>query len=254
MRCESTFASYLAVVPSFPKGEIMLEVRKSSERGRFELEWLKSSHTFSFGSYYDPRYMGFRSLRVINEDTVQPGGGFPPHSHRDMEIISYVTAGALEHKDSMQNGSTVKPGEIQYMRAGTGVMHSEYNSSDEELKFLQIWVQPNRRGAAPAYDQRTIDETLRRNQWYLLASGDEGEGGVVLQQDARLYTATLEAGRALSYPLGAGRGAWIQVVRGAVQVNGTPLEAGDGAALEEEPAVDVVAKAGSELLLFDLGA
>lgn len=231
----------------------MLEVRKNHERGQFELDWLKSSHTFSFGSYYDPRYMGFRSLRVINEDTVQPGGGFPTHSHRDMEIISYVTAGALEHKDSMRNGSTVKPGEIQYMRAGTGVMHSEYNASDEVLKFLQIWVQPKRRGGAPAYDQRTIDEAARHNQWYLLASGDEQEGKVVLQQDARLYTATLEAGATLDYDLAPDRGAWVQVVRGVVEVNGTRLEAGDGAALEDEPVVHVVGGAAAELLLFDLG-
>ncbi|HEY6724413.1 MAG TPA: pirin family protein [Polyangiaceae bacterium] len=232
----------------------MLEVRKSHERGAFELDWLKSSHSFSFGSYYDPRFMGFRSLRVINEDTVQPGGGFPPHSHRDMEIISYVTAGALEHKDSMRNGSTVKPGEIQYMRAGTGVMHSEYNASGEALKFLQIWVQPNRRGSAPAYDQRTIDEAARHNQLYLLASGDERDGRVVLQQDARLFTATLEPGAALSYELGANRGAWIQVVRGVIEVNGTQLDAGDGAALEEEPTLSIVGKSAAELLLFDLGA
>ena len=232
----------------------MLEVRKSHERGRFELDWLKSSHTFSFGSYYDPRFMGFRSLRVINDDTVQPGGGFPPHSHRDMEIISYVTAGALEHKDSMRNGSIVRPGEIQYMRAGTGVTHSEYNTSGEVLKFLQIWLQPNKRGTAPAYDQRTIDEAGRHNQLYLLASGDERDGRVVLQQDVRLYTATLDPEATLSYELGADRGAWVQVVRGALEVNGTRLEAGDGAALEEEPSINVVAKAASELLLFDLGA
>ena len=231
----------------------MLEVRKSNERGKFELDWLKSSHSFSFGSYYDPRFMGYRSLRVINEDSVQPGGGFPPHGHRDMEIISYVTAGALAHKDSMKNGSIVKPGEIQFMRAGTGVTHSEYNASDEVLKFLQIWVQPNRRGSKPAYDQRTIDEAGRHNQLYLLASGDERDGGVVLEQDVRLYTATLEPEATLSYELGADRGAWVQVVRGAIEVNGTRLDAGDGAALEAEPTVTIVGKAASELLLFDLG-
>ena len=232
----------------------MLEVRKSQERGQFELEWLKSSHTFSFGSYYDPRFMGYRSLRVINQDAVQPGGGFPPHSHRDMEIISYVTAGALQHKDSMQNGSIVKPGEIQYMRAGTGVTHSEYNASREALEFLQIWLVPNRRGSAPAYDQRTIDEAARHNQLCLLASGDEGDGALVLQQEARLYTAKLEPGVALSHVLGDDRGAWVQVVRGAVEVNGVRLDAGDGAAVEEVPSVDIVGKAASEFLLFDLGA
>lgn len=232
----------------------MLEVRKSNERGRFELDWLKSSHTFSFGSYYDPRYMGFRSLRVINEDAVQPGGGFPPHSHRDMEIISYVMAGELAHEDSMQNGSIVKPGEIQYMRAGTGVRHSEHNASGEVLEFLQIWVQPNRLGSAPAYDQRAIDETQRHNQLCLLASGDERDGRVVLQQDVRLYTARLDPGAAISYELGAERGAWVQVVRGALDVNGTELEAGDGAALEDEPSLHIVGKETSELLLFDLGA
>lgn len=232
----------------------MLEVRKSQERGQFELDWLKSSHTFSFGSYYDPRFMGYRSLRVINQDAVQPGGGFPPHSHRDMEIISYVTAGALQHKDSMQNGSVVKPGEIQYMRAGTGVTHSEYNASREALEFLQIWLVPNRRGSAPAYDQRTIDEAGRNNKLYLLASGDERDGALVLQQDARLYTAKLEPGAALSHPLGDDRGAWVQVVRGAVEVNGVRLDAGDGAAVEEVAAVDIVGKVASEFLLFDLGA
>lgn len=231
----------------------MLEVRRSQDRGRAELSWLKSSHTFSFGSYYDPRFMGFRSLRVINEDVVQPGGGFPPHGHRDMEIISYVTAGALEHKDSMQNGSIVKPGEIQYMRAGTGVTHSEYNASDEALEFLQIWLQPNRRGSAPAYDQRAIDEAGRHNRLCLLASGDERDGGVVLQQDARLFTAKLEPAVALSYELGADRGAWVQVVRGSVELNGTQLGAGDGAAIEQEPSLRIVGKTAAELLLFDLG-
>jgi len=232
----------------------MLEVRKSQERGQFELDWLKSSHTFSFGSYYDPRFMGYRSLRVINQDAVQPGGGFPPHSHRDMEIISYVTAGALQHKDSMQNGSIVTPGEIQYMRAGTGVTHSEYNASREALEFLQIWLVPNQRGSAPAYDQRTIDEAARNNQLCLLASGDERDGALVLQQDARLYTAKLEPGAALSHQLGDDRGAWVQVVRGAVEVNGVRLDAGDGAAVEEVATVDIVGKAASEFLLFDLGA
>jgi len=232
----------------------MLEVRKSQERGRFELDWLKSSHTFSFGSYYDPRFMGYRSLRVINQDAVQPGGGFPPHSHRDMEIISYVTAGALQHKDSMGTGSVVKPGEIQYMRAGTGVTHSEYNASGEALEFLQIWLLPNRRGGAPAYDQRSIDEAECNNQLCLLASGDERDGGLVLQQDARLYTAKLEPGATLSHELGDDRGAWVQVVRGAVEVNGVRLDAGDGAAVEEVAAVDIVGKAPSEFLLFDLGA
>jgi redox-sensitive bicupin YhaK (pirin superfamily) len=245
----------LLFVGIFPKGETMLELRKSHERGQFELNWLKSSHTFSFGSYYDPRHMGFRSLRVINEDTVQPGRGFPPHSHRDMEIISYVTAGALEHKDSMQNGSIVRPGEIQYMRAGKGVTHSEHNASeDEELKFLQIWVQPNRRGGAPAYDQRTIDEAARHNRLHLLASGDQLDGAVLLQQDARLYTAILDSGSALSYELGAGRGAWVQVVRGAIELNAAALDAGDGAALEDTPKLEIVGKAPSELLVFDLGA
>ena len=232
----------------------MLEIRKSQERGRFELDWLKSSHSFSFGNYYDPRHMGFRSLRVINEDTVQPGGGFPPHGHRDMEIISYVTAGALEHKDSMKNGSIVRPGEIQYMRAGTGVTHSEYNASDdEEVKFLQIWLQPNRRGGAPAYDQRTIDEAARHNRLHLLASGDARDSAILLQQDARLYTATLDPGSVLSYEIGAGRGAWVQVVRGAIELNGATLGAGDGAALEDTPKLDIVGKAPSELLVFDLG-
>jgi len=170
-----------------------------------------------------------------------------------MEIISYVTAGALEHKDSMQNGSIVKPGEIQYMRAGTGVTHSEYNASDEALEFLQIWLQPNRRGSAPAYDQRAIDEPGRHNRLYLLASGDERDGGVVLQQDARLFTAKLEPAVTLSYELGAERGAWVQVVRGSVELNGTQLGAGDGAAIEQEPSLRIVGKTAAELLLFDLG-
>lgn len=233
----------------------MLEIRRSQERGRFELDWLKSSHSFSFGSYYDPRHMGYRSLRVINDDRVAPGGGFPPHGHRDMEILSYVTAGALEHKDSMKNGSIVPSGEIQYMRAGTGVMHSEYNVSDSDtLEFLQIWIVPNRRGGAPAYGQRKIDEAKRHNRLLLLACGEEEGDALMIQQDARLYTARLEPEATLSYELGSGRGAWVQVVSGELEVNGEGLSAGDGAAIEQVPDVSFRGRVAAEFLLFDLGA
>lgn len=233
----------------------MLEIRRGHERGRFELDWLDSKHSFSFGSYYDPRHMGFRSLRVINEDSVAPSGGFPPHGHRDMEILSYVVAGALEHRDSMRNGSVVPAGELQYMRAGTGVMHSEYNvSNSDALKFLQIWIVPNRRGSAPAYDQRKIDEAKRHNRLLLLASGDARDDAVHVQQDVRLYTAKLEPNATLSYELEPGRGAWVQVVSGELEANAERLSAGDGAAIEDVQKLSFRGTSGVEFLLFDLGA
>ena len=232
----------------------MMQLRRSAERGRFGLDWLQSAHTFSFGSYFDPNHMGFRSLRVINEDTVQPGGGFPPHGHRDMEIISYVTAGALEHEDSMRHGSVVHAGDVQYMRAGKGVRHSEYNASDDEvLKFLQIWIVPNRRGAEPAYDQRTLQDGERNNRFCLIASGDPQDGGIVIQQDARLLTSKLEAGSTLSYDLGPQRGAWVQLVQGNIELNGAKLTSGDGVALEAVEQMSFKANEASEVLLFDLG-
>ncbi len=232
----------------------MLEVRKSNARGHVDWDWLSSAHTFSFGSYFDPSHMGFRSLRVINEDTVQPGGGFPAHGHRDMEIISYVLSGALEHRDSMNHGAVVRSGEIQYMRAGTGVRHSEYNASDDELlKFLQIWIIPDRRGGAPTYDQRTIDEAQRHNRFHLLASPDGSSGSIQIQQDARLLTTRLQPGAKLDYPLAEGRGAWVQVVDGDLVVNDTSLASGDGLSIEGLPSLGFSATRPSEILLFDLG-
>ena len=232
----------------------MFEVLRSEERGRADWEWLHSAHSFSFGSYFNPKRMGFRSLRVINEDTVAPGAGFPTHGHRDMEILSYVLSGELEHKDSMNNGALVRPGEIQYMRAGTGVRHSEYNASQEHpLRFLQIWIIPNRQGGAPAYDQRTIDEGQRRNRFSLLASGDPQSGAIAIQQDARVLTARFDTGTELSYPLAPGRGAWVQVIQGQLLLNEVALADGDGMQLEQLDELRFQARTPSEVLLFDLG-
>ena len=232
----------------------MITLRPAAERGATQIGWLDSRHTFSFGEYRDPRHMGFRSLRVINDDRVAPGAGFGKHGHRDMEILSYVVSGALEHRDSMNNGSVVRPGEVQYMRAGSGVRHSEYNASDDEvLKFLQIWIVPNRPGGAPGYDQRKIDDVARDNRFRVVASGDPKDDAILIQQDARLLTAKLAAGAELDYPLAQGRGAWVQVVSGELDVNGTALGSGDGAALEDESALHLTAKGPSEILLFDLG-
>lgn len=232
----------------------MYEMRKSSERGQAEHGWLSSRHTFSFADYYDPRFMGFGDLRVINEDRVTGGAGFPPHPHRDMEILSYVLEGGLEHKDSMGTGSIIKPGELQRMSAGTGVLHSEYNASkNDPLRFLQIWVLPEARGIQPSYEQKAFSVEERTNRMRLLASRDGADGSVTVHQDLRLYGSLLEAGAALTHPVPNGRRAWLQVANGSLSVGEHALMQGDGLAVVGEPELVLRAGAqGAEILLFDL--
>jgi redox-sensitive bicupin YhaK (pirin superfamily) len=232
----------------------MLTIRKANERGHAEHGWLDSYHTFSFADYYDPANMGFRTLRVINEDRVAPGQGFPTHHHRDMEIISYVLEGAVQHKDSMGTGSVIRPGDVQRMSAGTGVMHSEYNGSKSEpVHFLQIWIVPDRRGHQPGYEQKTFTDEDKAGRLRLVASPDGADGSVRLHQDARLYATVLTEGQQVTHTLAKGRGAWVQVARGQVTVGGKALEAGDGAALVDEEMVRIVGRSAAEVLLFDLG-
>ena len=232
----------------------MIRVRKAHHRGHAQHGWLESHHTFSFAGYHDPNQMGFRSLRVINEDRVQPGRGFDTHSHRDMEIISYVLQGALEHKDSMNNGSVIRPGDVQLMRAGTGVTHSEYNHSNEELvHFLQIWILPDEEGLEPTYDQRHVPLEERKNVLRLVASRDGREASVRVHQDAELYVTVLEEGHSVTHSLADGRHAWVQVARGCVRLNGNSLEEGDGAAVSNETMIDIAGDGQAEILVFDLG-
>ena len=230
----------------------MIAIRRAAERGRTDWGWLDSRHTFSFGEYYDPRHMGFGSLRVINDDRVEPGAGFGTHGHRDMEILSYVLEGGLEHEDSTGGGGVIRPGEIQFMRAGTGVTHSEYNASKSEpVHFLQIWVEPDTRGLAPRYDQKAFDADAAASRFVLLAAPDGRDGSIQVNQDLGLWVTRLVAGPERVHALAPGRQAWVHVARGAATVNGHPLEAGDGAALSDEPAV-VLQGGDAELLLFDL--
>jgi redox-sensitive bicupin YhaK (pirin superfamily) len=231
----------------------VIEVRRSHERGRAEWGWLSSRHTFSFAGYRDPAHMGFRDLRVVNEDRVAPGRGFETHAHRDMEIVSYVIAGALEHRDSLGNGSVIRPGDVQRMTAGTGVTHSEFNpSSTEPVHFLQIWVLPERAGLEPDYQQAHFGPEVRRGAWRLVTSRDGREGSVVIHQDCDLYASILEAGSGASFALRPGRHAWLQVVTGELALAEAGLSAGDGVAISGEPGLDLEARARSEVLLFDL--
>ena len=231
----------------------MITRRPAKERGHFDHGWLDTYHSFSFSEYHDPAHMGFRSLRVINEDRVDPKAGFPPHSHRDMEIITYVLAGALGHKDSMGNGSVIRPGDVQRMSAGTGVTHSEYNGSEEEpVHLLQIWILPERRGIAPGYEEKRFPAEEKRGRLRLIASRDAAEGSVTIHQDARVYASLLDGGQTVRHPLAPGRGAWLHLVSGAATVNGTALVTGDGAAVENEGALEIRADEPTELLLFDL--
>lgn len=230
----------------------MLRIRKATERGHADHGWLNTYHTFSFADYYDPAQMGFRSLRVINEDRVEPAIGFPTHPHRDMEIISYVLEGALEHRDSMGNGSVIYPGELQRMSAGTGITHSEFNhEKNEELHFLQIWILPERLGVQPSYEQKFFSDEEKRGTLRLIASPDGSDGSVTIHQDARLYAALLD-GHELSHTLSPGRHAWLQVLRGEVLLNGQRLGTGDGAAISDEERLVVSSAAAAEVLLFDL--
>jgi quercetin 2,3-dioxygenase len=241
-------------VPASAAGETaMIEFRDRMARGRTRIGWLDSRHSFSFGGYHDPKHMGFRALRVINEDRVIPGAGFPSHSHRDMEIISYVLKGKLRHQDSLGNGSVISPGEVQRMSAGTGITHSEYNASaDAPVHFLQIWILPDKTGASPGYEQKPIEGEKSRGR-LLLAAGPKGTDAIVaIQQDALMYVSRLDADATLSHELRPGRGAWLQVARGVVALNGTEMKHGDGAAIEGEPRLAIEAMTEAEVLLFDL--
>ena len=231
----------------------MITLRPARERGHAEHGWLESWHTFSFAGYHDPVHMGFRDLRVINEDRVQPGRGFGTHSHRDMEILSYVIDGALEHRDSLGNRSVILPHEVQRMSAGTGVSHSEWNGSRAELvHFLQIWILPEREGIAPGYEQRAFPPEEKRGRLRLVASRDGRDGSVSLHQDVSVFLTLLGPGACAEHPLLAGRHAWVQVARGRMELDGRPLAAGDGAAISGESAVRLEAKDESEALVFDL--
>jgi quercetin 2,3-dioxygenase len=231
----------------------MIVVRDRNRRGHTQLGWLDSRHSFSFGDYHDPNHMGFRSLRVINDDRVIPGAGFGTHGHRDMEIVSYVLQGALAHQDSLGTGSTILPGDVQRMSAGTGIMHSEFNASAAEpVHFLQIWLVPEARGLAPGYEQKRFPPEERRNRFRLVADRHGTDGVLTIHQDVKLYVATLEAGAALAQPLPPGRHAWLQVAGGIVSLEGDELRAGDGAAISGETSVRLETATGAELLLFDL--
>jgi redox-sensitive bicupin YhaK (pirin superfamily) len=231
----------------------MITVRKSEERGHFDLGWLDTYLTFSFDRYYDPAHMAFRSLRVINEDRVQPGRGFPTHSHRDMEIITYILEGALEHKDSLGNGSVIRPGDVQRMSAGTGVAHSEKNPSpDEPVHLLQIWILPAREGLRPGYEQIHFRPEDLEGRVRLIASEDGSNGSVTIHQDVRLYATRLEANDSVTHQLAPGRHAWAQVAQGAIKLNDTNLQQGDGASATHESALKLVATEPAEVLLFDL--
>jgi len=232
-----------------------LALRKSDERGKANFGWLDSKHSFSFGHYHDPKHMGFGPLRVINEDRVAPGGGFPTHPHSDMEIISYVLEGALEHKDSIGTGSVIRPGDIQRMTAGSGVRHSEFNASKtDSVHFLQIWVIPEKKGLRPSYEQKSFSDDEKRGTLRLIGSRDGREGSVTIHQDVDLYATVLAAGKAVTHTIAVGRGGWIQVVRGAVEIDGSTLEAGDGAAITHSGALTIQGTTDAEVLLFDMGA
>ncbi len=232
----------------------MITVRSSQSRGKANFGWLDSRHTFSFGQYHDPKYMGFASLRVINEDKVIPGEGFPTHGHRDMEIVTYVLQGALEHKDSLGPGSIIYPGDVQRMSAGTGIQHSEYNpSATEPVHLLQIWILPDEQGITPSYEQKHFAPAEKQGKLRLVAARDGRENSVTIHQDSNVYAALLSAGDTVTHHLEPGRVAWLQVASGKVQLNDTTLVAGDGAAIEVENSIELTGlDPNSEVLLFDL--
>jgi redox-sensitive bicupin YhaK (pirin superfamily) len=231
----------------------MLQIRKASDRGHADHGWLDTHHTFSFADYFDPDHMGFRALRVINEDRVRPGMGFGTHGHRDMEIVTYVLEGALAHKDSMGNGAVLRPGEFQRMSAGTGIRHSEFNPSQSEpVHFYQIWLLPRSKGVEPSYEQKFFPEDQKRGRLRLVASPDGADGSLRIGQDARVYLATLAGGESVVHEIRPGRHAWLQVLRGRVKVNGVALEASDGLAASDERSLTVAAEEVSEVMLFDL--
>ena len=231
----------------------MLTVRKADERGHANHGWLDTWHTFSFADYQDPRHMGYGPLRVINDDTVQPGQGFGTHGHRDMEIITYVLEGALEHKDSMNNGSIIRPGNVQRMSAGTGVRHSEFNPSrDEGVHFLQIWIEPSVTGVRPSYEEKQFGPAEKKGQLRLIAAPDGRAGSVTIHQDAYVYAAVLDGKDTVTHRLEPGRRAFLHVARGSIEVNGTPLKGGDGVKISGESEISLAGAAQAEVLLFDL--
>ena len=233
----------------------MLTIRKSDERGPTNIGWLKSKHTFSFGQYYDPAHMGFGPLRVINEDRVIPGAGFGTHGHSDMEIISYVLDGALEHKDSIGTGSVIRPGDVQRMSAGSGIHHSEFNhSKTDPVHFLQIWIVPERGGLEPSYEQRAFTDAEKRGRLRLVGSPDGRDGSVIIHQDVDLYAGLFDDGESARLSLRPGRKAWVQVARGDAVVNGEPLTAGDGVAIADVEALGIEGRQDAEVLVFDMAA
>jgi quercetin 2,3-dioxygenase len=233
--------------------QAMLTVRQSNQRGHFDHGWLNTYHTFSFDQYYDPRYVGFRSLRVINEDFVAAGRGFPKHGHRDMEIITYILQGALKHEDSMGNGSVIRPGDVQRMTAGTGVRHSEQNASaDEPVHLLQIWIIPNADNLEPGYEQKAFTTEERRNQLRLIASTDGRDGSISVHQDVSLFASILDDGQHVQYEMDPTRFGWLQIARGSVNVNDERVEQGDGVVIVDESHLQINANESAELLLFDL--
>ena len=231
----------------------MIQIRKAEERGHADHGWLNTYHTFSFASYHDPDHMGFRSLRVMNEDRVAAGKGFGTHPHRDMEIVSYVLEGALEHKDSMGNGEVLRPGEFQRITAGTGITHSEFNPSTvEQTHFYQIWILPDAAGLPPGYEQKRFDDDRMRNALRLVASPDGEDGSLTIHQDARIYLSKLDAGKTIEFTVPSGRHAWLQVLRGGVTLNGGAMQASDGAAVSDEATLSIAATSDAEIMLFDL--
>lgn len=231
----------------------MIKIRKANERGHANHGWLDTHYTFSFSDYYDPRFQGFRNLRVINEDYIEPAQGFPKHGHRDMEIITYMINGELSHKDSMGNGETIRPNEVQRMTAGTGVLHSEYSSPTEKTHLLQIWILPEKHGLTPSYEQKLFAPGEKEGKLKLVASRGGDDGSVTINQDVQLYASVLTSGKQVSHQLADGRHAWIQVISGSIDVNGYSLEKGDGAAISEETSLKIAATDdNTEFLLFDL--
>lgn len=231
----------------------MISVRKSDDRGQTRIGWLDSRHSFSFNRYYDPRHMGFRTLRVINDDDIAPGGAFGTHPHQDMEILTWVLDGSVVHRDSTGGSGEIRPGDLQAMTAGTGIFHSEANGSKEKpLRLLQIWIHPEGEGLKPGYDQKHFPKEQRTNRLQLVASRDERDASLLIHQDASVYVADLEPGNAVTHTLAPGRGAWLQVATGSVTLNGVALEEGDGAAVTEESVLEIAGRDAAEVLLFDL--
>ncbi len=231
----------------------MIQIQKAEARGHFNHGWLDAYHTFSFGDFYDPEHTHFRALRVMNEDRIEPGRGFGTHPHQDMEIVTYVLSGALEHRDSMGNGEVLRPGEFQRMSAGTGITHSEFNPSEvEPVHLYQIWLFPERKGIEPSYEQKQFPDEQRHNQLRLVASRDAAEGSLMIHQNARIFLSKIDDGEQVSHRLAEGRHAWLQVLRGSVLLNGDDLQTSDGAAVSEESSLAIQATSDAEIMLFDL--